>query len=194
VGDVRKRPRLLLHVCCAPCATAVIERLQLDYDLVLLWYNPNITDPAEHEKRLQEARRYAEGLGLPLSAPPQAPEAWQAAVCGLEAEPEGGLRCDVCFGLRLRAAAKAARELGIARFTTTLSISPHKSFEKIRAAGKAAGDETGEEFLALDFKKQAGFQRSTQLAAEHDLYRQDYCGCEYSKREAEARRTRSTRR
>jgi len=187
------RPRLVLHVCCAPCATAAIERLQADHDLVLFWYNPNITDRREHEKRLQEARRHAERLGLPLVAPPHDPGAWRVATRGLEAEPEGGLRCDACFRLRLRATAQAAREFGMAQFTTTLSISPHKSFKKIKAAGEAAADESGKGFLALDLKKRAGFQRSRELAAEHRLYRQDYCGCEFSRREAQARRARSTR-
>lgn len=183
-----RRPTVLLHVCCAPCATACIERLQTDHEVVLFWYNPNLTDPVEHEKRLQEARRLAESLGLRLIAPPHDPGSWRAAVRGLESEPEGGRRCDVCFRLRLEAAAQAASEEGICAFTSTLSISPHKSFEQIKSAGESAARETGEEFLALDFKKQSGFQRSTELAAEHGLYRQDYCGCEFSKREAEQRR------
>ena len=183
------RPRILLHLCCAPCATACIERLQAEgYEVVPLWYNPNITDPVEHERRLREAQRYAEKLGLELIAPPYTPEAWEALVRGMEEEPEGGRRCEVCFRVRLEAAARAARELGIGRFTTTLTVSPHKSFERVRVAAEAAAAREGAEYVPYDFKKQAGFQRSTELAAEHGLYRQDYCGCEFSKREREQRR------
>jgi epoxyqueuosine reductase len=181
------RKGVLLHVCCAPCSTASIVRLQADYEVVLFWCNPNITDAEEHEKRLQGARLYAERLGLRLVEAPYEPAGWQEAIRGLEDEPEGGRRCDVCFRLRLAAAAEAARVEGIAHFTTTLSISPHKSFEKIAAAGDAVPRQSGVAFLPIDFKKRAGFQRSTELAEEHGLYRQDYCGCEFSRRERDGR-------
>ena len=188
-----ERPKLLLHVCCAPCSTAVIERLKPRYEVVLFWYNPNITDPEEHERRLQEVTRYAESVGVDLISAQHDPEAWETAVAGLESEPEGGRRCDICYAMRLARTGEEAAELGIETITTTLSISPHKRIEKIAAAAARALAGTGLGFLAEDYKKQAGFQRSAELSREFGLYRQDYCGCEPSKREAEERRARKRR-
>ena len=192
-GDDGERPTILLHVCCAPCATAAIERLQPDYNVVLLWYNPNITDAEEHQKRLDEFLRYADRVGVDFVVGPYDVGEWWQAVQGLEEEPEGGARCAVCFRMRLETVARAAQAAGIPLFTTTLTISPHKSFTQVQEAAQAAARDTGTRFLPIDFKKQGGFERSSQLAAEHGLYRQDYCGCEFSKRERDARRSRRTR-
>jgi predicted adenine nucleotide alpha hydrolase (AANH) superfamily ATPase len=185
-----QRPKLLLHVCCAPCSTACIERLQADYELVLFWYNPNITDTAEHERRLAEARRYAHVAGIELVEGTHDTGRWDKAAEGLLDEPEGGKRCDACFRLRLRVAAEAARERGIPFLTTTLTISPHKPLAKVAAAAALALEGLPVEFLPFDFKKQAGFERSRQLSHEHHLYRQNFCGCEPSRRERALRRRR----
>ena len=182
------KPRLLLHVCCAPCSTACLERLQADYEVVLFWYNPNITDPDEHQRRLAEARRYAGIAGVRLIEGPHDTAAWEAAAGGLMEEPEGGRRCEACFRLRLQAAARLAQEQGIELLTTTLTISPHKPLVKVLAAAEAALEGSPVTYLPIDFKKQGGFDRSGQLSRQHNLYRQDFCGCEPSRRERDRRR------
>ena len=184
------KPRLLLHVCCGPCSTACIERLRAEYEVLLYWFNPNITDPDECRKRLAEARRYARIVGVTLIEGPHDTEAWSAAARGLMEEPEGGRRCDACFRLRLRAAAQVAREQGIELLTTTLTISPHKALATVQAAAEEALVGTGVSYLPIDFKKHGGFERSRQISREHNLYRQDFCGCEPSRRERERRRRR----
>ncbi|MBM3472160.1 MAG: epoxyqueuosine reductase QueH [Armatimonadetes bacterium] len=184
------KPRLLLHVCCAPCSTACIERLQAEYELVLFWYNPNITDPDEYRRRLAEARRYAGTASLTLIEGRPDTEAWEAAAQGLMEEPEGGRRCDACFRVRLRAAAHVAEEQGIERLTTTLTISPHKPLAKVQAAAEQALGGTTVTYLPIDFKKQGGFERSRELSRGHNLYRQDFCGCEPSRIERNQRRGR----
>ena len=191
IGDpAAPKPRLLLHVCCGPCSTACIERLQTEYDVLLYWYNPNITDPDEYRKRLVEARRYTGIVGVTLIEGPHDAPAWEAAAQGLMDEPEGGRRCDACFRLRMRAAAQVAREQGIELLTTTLTISPHKPLAKVQAAAGEALEGSPVTYLPIDFKKQGGFERSRQLSREHSLYRQDFCGCEPSRRERDRRRRR----
>lgn len=160
---------------------------------MLFWYNPNITDAEEHERRADEFRRYAEELGLESVVGPYDVSAWWESIAGLEAEPEGGRRCSKCFSLRMAAAARAAHVARMSLFATTLTNSPHKSLAQVQEAGDAAAREAGVRFLPVDFKKRGGFERSSQLAAAHGLYRQDYCGCEFSKRERDARRSRRTR-
>jgi hypothetical protein len=166
----------------------VIERLKPRYEVILFWYNPNITDREEYDRRLVEVTRYAEGVDVELVAAAHDPESWEDATAGLDAEPEGGRRCDICYAMRLARTGEEADKLGVATITTTLSISPHKRVERIAAAAAKALAGTGNEFLAEDFKKQAGFERSAELSKEFGLYRQDYCGCEPSKREAQERR------
>jgi predicted adenine nucleotide alpha hydrolase (AANH) superfamily ATPase len=183
------KPGLLLHVCCAPCSTACLERLQADYEVVLFWYNPNITDRAEHEHRLAEARRYAGTAGVEFIEGPHEAARWQAAAEGLLEEPEGGRRCDACFQLRLRAAGEAAVERGIPLLTTTLTLGPRKPLTKVAAAAQEALVGLPVEYLPFDFKKQGGFERSLQLSEQHKLYRQDFCGCEPSRRERDLTRT-----
>jgi predicted adenine nucleotide alpha hydrolase (AANH) superfamily ATPase len=173
-------PKVLLHICCAPDATAVFERLAPEHEVLGFFHGPNIHPPEEYVLRLDNARRVAEALGFRLLLAPYSPEAWDQDVRGLEQEPERGRRCEACFQHNLRATAAKARELGIPAFTTTLTISPHKDAAKIFAAGRAAGAEYGVEFLELDFKKRDGFKRSLELSRELGLYRQAYCGCRYS--------------
>lgn len=185
-----RRPRLLLHCCCAPCSTAVIERLAKAFDMVLYYYNPNIDTREEHDLRARELLRLAEQSGLPgqAVAVPYDPAAWLEAVRGLEREREGGRRCEKCFALRLRQSARYAAAQGFDYFTTTLSISPLKSAALLNRLGVRIGQEEGVAFLQADFKKRGGFLRSTQLSKQYGIYRQDYCGCAFSKRERDARR------
>ena len=145
------RPKLLLHVCCGPCSTEVIERLARDHELVLYFFNPNIFPKEEFDRRLAEAERYARDLGIAFIPATYDHEGWLAAVKGLEGEPEGGRRCAACFDLRLGAAARKAREEAAGLFTTTLTISPHKNAEAVNAAGERAAEAWDGRFLAADF-------------------------------------------
>jgi len=169
--------RILLHVCCGPCAAGCWETLaRAGWDEIVLFYsNANIAPRAEYENRLEALRVVADRTGLPLLVDAYEPEAWEAACAGLEQEPEGGARCDRCVQFRLaRTAARAAAE-GIEAFTTTLTISPHKSSARILAAGAAWSG-----FQPCNFKKGGGFARAMRLARAWSLYRQRYCGCRFS--------------
>lgn len=185
------RPKLLLHSCCGPCSTSVIERLIQDFDLTVFYYNPCITDEEEYQRRKANQIAFIEEFNntslciskVKFMEGDYNPETYFELVSGLEAEPEGGARCTVCFNQRLKETARNAKKYGFDYFTTTLTVSPHKDYERISKIGKALGEEYGVEFLDMDFKKKAGFQRSVQLAKEYGLYRQDYCGCVFSKRE-----------
>ena len=204
------RKRLLLHVCCAPCSSACLELLTLAFDVTVLFYNPNITEEAEYRRRLEEEKRLIGAfneriaLGQPLGEPdprvnvPEGdrtpiaviegtydPERFLEAAKGLESAPEGGARCMKCFALRLREAARIAAGDGTDSpfdyFTTTLTISPLKNADALNRIGQEAAREAGTVFLPSDFKKRNGFLRSTLLSEQYGLYRQDYCGCVYSK-------------
>lgn len=175
------RPKVLLHICCAPDATAVIERLTPEHEVLGFFHGPNIHPPEEYALRLDATRKAAAALGFPLVETDYAPERWDEAVHGLENEPERGQRCEACFRHNLMATAAKARELGIGAFTTTLTISPHKDEALVFAAGRDAAREHGVAFLELDFKKRDGFKRSLDLSRELGLYRQNYCGCRYSR-------------
>ncbi len=179
-----RKPEILVHICCAPDSTAVHERLASRFRATGFFHNPNIHPEGEYRRRLAEAEGVARERSFPLLHPPYNPDIWHRAVEGLEQEPEGGLRCAVCFRLNLRAAARKAKELGFPLFTTSLTLSPHKTSNRIMAIGHAAGEEFGVRFLAEDFKRQDGFKRSLELSREMRLYRQNYCGCRYSFREA----------
>lgn len=183
-----KGERLLLHACCAPCASAVIERLAPHFAITLFYYNPNIAPGEEYARRGAELERLASLLHTPYPldiAPVEwRPEDFAAAAQGLEAEPEGGRRCTRCFALRLAKTAEMAAELGIPWFTTTLTVSPHKNAPLINEAGREAAARCGPRFLPSDFKKKNGYRRSIALSNEFGLYRQNYCGCAYSLRDA----------
>ena len=181
-GVSGSRPGMLLHVCCGPCSTEVVERLSAEHDLVLLFFNPNIFPEEEHDRRMSEARRYAEAHGHRFIGTRWDHGGWLAAVRGLEGEPEGGKRCAACFAFRLGMAARNALEEGADVFTTTLTVSPHKNATAVNAAGEEAGRMAGVAFLAADFKKQDGFRKSCERARGAGMYRQDYCGCEFSVR------------
>ena len=177
-------PRLLLHSCCGPCSSSVLERLSPFFDLTVLYYNPNIYPRAEFEKRLSEQRRLIAAMPFEnpvelVSLPYDHGEFLQIAR-GMEQVREGGARCERCFRLRLTCAARYAREHGFAYFTTTLSVSPHKDSRLLNRLGADIGEREGIAFLHADFKKRGGFDRTTALSAQYALYRQTYCGCEFS--------------
>ena len=188
--DAEKR-HILLHSCCGPCSTACIERLITDYKITVFFYNPNITDREEYEKRKANQIKFIEAYNSEVDEEDQVvfiegeylPEDFFDAAKGLEDCPEGGERCTECFKLRLDRTARAAIVMGFPIFGTTLTVSPHKNYQLISAIGTELGEVYGLEFLDMDFKKKAGFQRSIELSKKYELYRQNYCGCEFSKRE-----------
>ncbi len=185
-----KRPRLLLHGCCAPCSSYVLEYLSEAFDITLLYDNPNISPREEYDKRAAEADRLIREMGVPvrLQVAPWEPDAYLDAVRGLEGEPEGGKRCEACFRLRLSRAAEAAKKGGYDYFTTTLSISPLKDAQLLNRIGREISGEMGVPYLYSDFKKKNGYRRSCELSAVYRLYRQDYCGCAFSKAERDRRK------
>lgn len=180
-----KVPRLLLHACCAPCSSAVLEYLSQYFAITLLYYNPNIAPLEEYQKREAELRRLVSQMKFthPVELLPcqYDGQAFVQAARGLEGEPEGGKRCEACFRLRLRYAAQEAARLRFDYYTTTLSISPMKNAPLLNQLGEEIGKEFGVAHLPSDFKKKDGYKRSVQLSKEYDLYRQDYCGCAFSK-------------
>ena len=179
------RPKLLLHACCAPCSSYVLEYLSRYFSIVLFYYNPNISPQEEYEKRVAEVRRLLQEM--PLAGPvtltlgDYEPERFFDLAKGHEAEPEGGDRCTLCYRLRLTEAAQAAKDLACDYFTTTLSISPYKNAEKLNTIGAELAKEYGVPYLFSDFKKRNGYKRSIELSREYHLYRQNYCGCVYSR-------------
>ncbi len=180
-----ERPRLLLQSCCGPCSSYVLEALTPFFRVTVLYYNPNIQPRAEYDLRLENQRKIIAALPTPSEVDilecDYDGEKYDAAVKGLESEPEGGARCTVCFRLRLEETARRAAELGYDFFCTTLTVSPHKDAERLNKIGKALGERYGVPFLPSDFKKREGYKRSIQLSKEYELYRQDYCGCLFSK-------------
>ncbi len=190
-GKEQKVPTLLLHSCCAPCSSWCLEYLSQYFLITDLYYNPNITEEDEYRHREEELRRLiAEQPHLhPVTflAGTYEPDKFWEISRGLELCPEGGERCFKCYELRIREAAKYARQGGFDYFTTTLTISPLKNAQKLNEIGYQVAEETGTAWLPSDFKKKGGFLRSTQLSQEYGLYRQNYCGCVFSKRDAQKR-------
>lgn len=178
--------KILMHICCAPDATVPVVRLRAQgYEPVGFFYDPNIQPEAEYRLRLEQARKLAAIDRFELIEGPYDPERWLTATEAFRDEPEGGRRCPVCFGVLLDAAARKAVELGIPCFTTTLLISPHKNVPVLTAVGNGIAARYGISFLAFPFRKRDGFKQSVLLSKEYGLYRQDYCGCIYSRNEAE---------
>jgi len=180
-----RRPSLLLHSCCGPCSSAVLERLTAHFAVTVFYYNPNIEPEEEYQHRLSEQKRLLALLPGEVGLLPceYGHEAFSAFASRMADAPEGGERCLSCFALRLNETARTAREGGFEYFTTTLSVSPHKNAENVNRIGQAAGEKYGVKYLMADFKKKNGYLRSLQLSKEYGLYRQDYCGCLYSKPE-----------
>lgn len=183
-GGLTGRPSLLLQSCCGPCSSYVLEYLTRYFDVTVLFFNPNIRPEAEYEKRLATLKQLLSSM--PMDHPPALlepgwrGEEFEQAVRGLEAEPEGGARCTVCFRLRLTETVRTAAEWGFDFFGTTLTVSPHKDAERINRIGQELQREYGVRWLPSDFKKRNGYLRSIQLSKEYGLYRQDYCGCRLS--------------
>lgn len=183
----KRRPRLFIHSCCAPCSSYVIEYLSNYFEITLFYYNPNIYPEEEYIKRVEELKNLIREMPLQsevhLLEGEFHPDDYYRQVKGLEEEPEGGERCFACYRLRLREAARMASSLNFDYFTTTLSISPYKNADKLNEIGQQLAKEYGVSYLPSDFKKKNGYKRSIELSREYNLYRQDYCGCVYSKRE-----------
>lgn len=184
IESTGQKPVLLLQCCCAPCSSAVLERLKEHFCLKLYFYNPNIYPEEEYEKRLAQfdkllgAEEFSKGIEILPSV--YEPEKFEEAVKDLHNEKEGGARCTQCFILRLEETAKKAKEIGADYFCTTLTVSPHKNSQLLNELGLKAQEKYGVKFLLSDFKKKEGYKRSTVLSNELGLYRQNYCGCKYS--------------
>lgn len=177
--------RLLLHSCCAPCSSYCLTELAPSIKTTVLFYNPNMDCAEEYLKRKAEEVRFLRETNLAdLLDCDYAPEDYQAVVCGLEREPEGGARCKKCFELRLRRTAEEAKRGGYDYFATTLTVSPLKNAALINEIGFALEREYGVKYLPTDFKKRGGYLRSIELSKQYNLYRQNYCGCVYSKRDS----------
>ncbi len=178
-------PRLLLHSCCAPCSSYVLEYLSQYFEITVFYYNPNIAPKEEYDRRVAEQERLIRQLParhpIGFTAGPYEPERFYEASRGLEKEPEGGERCFRCYRLRLLEAARMAALGGYDYFATTLTISPLKNAEKINEIGEELAGIYHVEHLPSDFKKKDGYKRSVELSKEYGLYRQDYCGCVYSR-------------
>lgn len=173
--------KLLLHSCCAPCSTQVIDVLKENYDLTIYYYNPNLDTDQEFQKRLSEQKRYCREVGIKVIDDGYNPDDFLSRVRGLEKEKEGGARCSVCFRLRLEKTAIKAKELGYELFGTTLTVSPHKNAEVINSIGKAVENEFRIQFLEGNYKKQDGYKKSIEFSKKYNLYRQNYCGCIFAK-------------
>lgn len=182
-----RTPSLLLHSCCAPCSSYVLEYLSRYFSITLYYYNPNICPRTEYVARVKEQERLIREM--PVENPVHflegsyEPEKFFELSKGLEQAPEGGRRCLLCYELRLREAAKKARELSCDYFTTTLSISPMKDAHILNEIGEKLAREYHVAYLNSDFKKKNGYKRSVELSREYNLYRQNYCGCIYSRQE-----------
>ena len=174
--------KVLLHICCGPCSTWSIEALKANHAPVLYWSNSNIWPANECDLRLENARKVAAFHKLELIEDTYDHNAWLKAVAGLEKEPEGGQRCAACFAFGFQRSAKLAAARGIPLFTTTLTISPYKNNAVIHQIGKQAAEAAGISFLELDFDENNGYRRSIDLSKKMALYRQKYCGCEFSRR------------
>ena len=189
IASENRKPRLLLHACCAPCSSYVLEYLSRYFAITVLFYNPNISPTTEFNLRAEELKRLI--ADMPLSNPVEYkisdydPKPFFDIAKGREDLPEGGERCTACYRLRLEETARIAQKDGYDYFTTTLSISPLKDAERLNTIGAELAQQYSVPYLFSDFKKRDGYKRSIQLSAEYGLYRQDYCGCIYSKRDAE---------
>ena len=176
------KQRILLHCCCAPCASSVLERLILQYDISVVFYNPNIEPFEEYDRRKKELAKLLFNIpflsGIKLIECEYDNAAFEHAALSLREEPEGGKRCHACFKLRLTETARLAKIGDFGIFATTLSVSPHKDVKVLNEIGSTQAEKYGIKFLSSDFKKQDGYKRSIELSEEYKLYRQNYCGCQ----------------
>jgi hypothetical protein len=180
--------KILLDCCCGPCSTHCVEILSENYEnfeIILYVSNFNVHPRDEYEKRLKSLKKYAEIVNLPLIIEKYTPKKWFKAIKGYETSKEGGERCKICFEFRLKLAAETAKDLNCNIFTTTLTISPHKNSNDINEIGVKIANDFKLNFLETNFKKKNGFKKSAELSKKYDLYRQNYCGCIYSKKDRE---------
>ncbi len=178
------KPKLLLHACCAPCSSYVLEYLSCFFDITVYYYNPNITDKNEYTFRINEVKRLIAEMTdntVHFEQGKYEPNVFFDAVKGMENEKEGGKRCFECYRLRIKNTAEYAKAHGFDYFTTTLSISPLKNAEKLNEIGKEESEKVSVKYLFSDFKKKNGYKRSIELSNQYNLYRQNFCGCVYSK-------------
>ena len=188
-GLESKKPSLLLHACCGPCSTACVERVAADYEVTLFYYNPNITDREEYllrrETLLQFINAYnaehKDEFTVNFLEGNYDRERWLDKTAALKDAPEGGARCDVCFAMRLTETARMAKQLEMDYFTTTMSVSPHKNYDKIKTLGLILESDYEVKYLDIDFKKKNGFGRSVEMSKQYGLYRQGFCGCDYAR-------------
>jgi hypothetical protein len=187
IKELNGKKSLLIHSCCAPCSSYPLEVLSKDFDITLFYFNPNITDYNEYKKRKTELHKYVNETNstIKIIEGNYNTNDFYEAIKGFEHIKEGGERCFKCYELRLRETAKIAKALNFDYFTTALSISPYKNSLKINEFGEKLEKEYGIKFLYADFKKNNGYKRSIELSNIHGLYRQDYCGCDFSKKEHE---------
>ena len=181
--NIPKGTKLLLHSCCAPCSSACLERLKDIFDITVLYYNPNIDEREEYEKRKAEQLRLLKETGWASFIDcDHESERFAKMAEGLENEPERGKRCFACYALRIERTAQIAKQNGFTYFATTLTLSPHKNADWLNEIGENVGGRYELNWLYTDFKKKGGYYRSIELSKEYGLYRQDFCGCKYSKR------------
>lgn len=180
-----KKPSLLLHSCCAPCSSSVIERIKDFFSITVFYYNPNIFPEQEYIIRKEEQIKYLKSIGIPYIEGDYDKNSFYNAIEGLECEKEGGKRCYACYNFRMEKTAIKGKELNFDYFCTTLSVSPHKNSQYVNDIGSMLQEKYNIKFLHSDFKKRQGFLRSTQLSKENNFYRQNYCGCEYGIRKEE---------
>ena len=186
ISNLEEGSKLLLHACCAPCSSAVLSRLANFFKISILYYNPNITEETEYRKRIDELKRFVSVFKtkypVEIIEGEYDPNIFLNMAKGLELEPERGKRCYECYKLRLEGTAKQAELLGFDNFATTLTLSPHKNANWINEIGEELNKKYKSNYLYSDFKKKEGYKKSIELSREYNLYRQDYCGCIYSKR------------
>lgn len=175
------KPKLLLHACCAPCSIYVLDNLAKEYELSIFFYDPNIHPLKEYLKRRDELKKYAEKIGINFEEGEYDTSNWFKKTSGLENEPEKGKRCEVCFDIRLSKTAQKAKEEKYDIWATVMSISPHKDVEQINMVGRKLSNFYGIKFLEADWKKNDGFKIASKMSKDEGFYRQDYCGCIYSK-------------
>ena len=192
IGETKlQKPKLLLHSCCGPCSTSVIERLAASYNITIFFYNPNIDDAEEYEKRKETQKELLRQMNdsnlfdekIDFIEGEYDPESFYEVSMGLEDEKEGGARCEKCFRLRLERTAVKAKTHGFDIFTTTLTVSPYKNYSLITEIGKELAFKYGLSYLDMDFKKKDGYRRSVELSKFYGLYRQHFCGCSFAKQD-----------
>ena len=181
--DVKKKPKLLLHVCCAPCSSHCLDVLEKYFDITVFYYNPNISPIEEYQKRLGEEKTFVKNVhqNIKVVEAEYDNQNFENMVKGLEDLPEGGSRCKLCYEMRIKKTGEYAKANGFDYFTTSLTVSRYKNSQVLNEIGEKVAKQIGVKYLFSDFKKENGYQHSIELSRKYGLYRQNYCGCKYSK-------------